>query len=225
MSHRREENAAAPSFRSPDTKAGPRAVAARNLLWACCLVLGSLTFAPQVASAQGGTIVALGDSNTAGYGVTPDEAFPARLEAMLRARGQLVRVINAGVPGDTLEGMLNRLDRSVPPGTRLVIIQGGYNDLRNQIPPDVSAASLEAILARLRARNVKAVLCGFFDQNWDAIGRKLAARYGATFVPGNTCYEPSRADFDGLHMLAPGHAIVATRLAGVVHPGPEHTPR
>jgi acyl-CoA thioesterase I len=172
--------------------------------------------------AQESTIVALGDSNTAGLWVSPQEAFPARLAAKLQNRGQSVQVVNAGIPGNTLEDMLNRIDVSVPPGTRLVIVQGGYNDLVNRVPPDVTAASLEGILARLRARHVKAVVCGFFDRNWDAIGRKLSARYGATFVPGSTCYDPNHAGPDGLHMSAEGHEVVAGRLARVVQPGSRH---
>ncbi|HLL28794.1 MAG TPA: GDSL-type esterase/lipase family protein [Xanthobacteraceae bacterium] len=174
------------------------------------------------APAQENTIVALGDSNTAGFGVGPQQAFPARLAEKLRAQGQPVQVVNAGVTRDTLEGMLSRVDTSVPQGTRLVIVQGGYNDLVNRVPPDVTAASLEGILARLRARHVKAVVCGFFDRNWDAIGRKLSARYGATFVSGSTCYDPNHAGPDGLHMSAEGHEVVAGRLARVVQPGSRH---
>ena len=80
------------------------------------------------ASAQEATIVTLGDSNTSGFGVGAQEAFPARLEAMLRKRGRAVHVVNAGVPGDTFGGMLGRVDSSVPQGTRLAIVRGGYND-------------------------------------------------------------------------------------------------
>lgn len=80
------------------------------------------------ASAQP-LIVALGDSNTAGWGVGQGNAFPSQLNAMLQRRGVNARIANAGVSGDTFGGMLSRLDKSVPAGTRLVIVQGGYNDL------------------------------------------------------------------------------------------------
>src|SRR3954454_21939499 len=142
------------------------------------------------ASAQEATIVVLGHSNTQGYGVNPQDAFPARLEALLRRSGRPVHVVNAGVMGDTLGGLLARVDSQVPPGTRLVIVQGGFNDIDQSVPPNISAANMRAILARLQARGVKAVLCGFFDKNWDAIGRKFAAQYNAAFVPGSTCYDP-----------------------------------
>jgi lysophospholipase L1-like esterase len=65
--------------------------------------------------------------------------------------------------------MLSRLDRSVPAGTNVVIVQGGYNDLVDGVPPSQTVANLNEILARLHARHIKSVLCGFFDPNWDAI--------------------------------------------------------
>jgi len=170
------------------------------------------------ASAQEATIVVLGDSNTQGYGVNPQDAFPARLEGLLRRSGRAVRVVNAGVMGDTLGGLLARVDSQVPPGTRLVIVQGGFNDIDQDVPANVSAANMRAILARLQARGVKAVLCGFFDKKWDAIGRKFAAQYNAVFVPGSTCYDPDNKGPDELHMSAQGHAVVAARLARVVGP-------
>jgi acyl-CoA thioesterase-1 len=68
------------------------------------------------APAGAATIVALGASNTYGKGVARNQAYPAQLEAILRAKGANVRVINAGINGDTTEGMLQRLDRTVPQG-------------------------------------------------------------------------------------------------------------
>ena len=162
------------------------------------------------------TVVVLGDSNTSGYGVSPQEAYPARLQEKLHGQGRSVRVINAGWPGDTFGAMLNRIDFSVPQNARLVIVQGGYNDLANGVPTDVTIANLESILSRLQARGVKTVVCGFFDKNWDAIGRKLAATHRATFIPGDTCYDPKHVGPDGLHMSATGHEVVAKRLSGVV---------
>jgi len=168
------------------------------------------------------TIVVLGDSNTGGYGVGPQDSYPARLANKLQGYGRPVQVVNAGVFGDTLGGMASRVDTSVPLGTKLVIVQGGYNDLKQGVPAEESAANLEAILAKVHARQARAVVCGFFDENWDALGRKLAARYGDTFVPGNTCYDPNYAGPDGLHMTAEGHEVVASRLARVVEPAAQH---
>ena len=179
------------------------------------IILAALAFAPP-ASAQDGSIVALGDSNTAGFGVGQQQAFPSLLQGDLRRRGRSSQVVNAGVPGDTFGGMLARLDSSVPQGTRQVIVQGGYNDVAMGIPRETSFANLDAILGRLQARGVKAVVCGFFNKNYDAVGRRIAARHGAKFVSGSTCYDPRYAGSDGLHMSAQGHAVVAERLAGAL---------
>jgi acyl-CoA thioesterase-1 len=185
------------------------------LLGLCSVLLGPALVAED-ASAQEALVVALGDSNTAGSGVGRGAAFPARLNAMLHGRGYGVRVTNAGVGGDTFERMLARLDSSVPPGTSLVIVQGGYNDVAARTPPDVIVASIAGILARLNARHIKAVLCGFFYPDWDAVGRALARRYHATFVNGSACYDPAHRGRDGVHMTAAGHQVVAARLAPVV---------
>src|SRR3954462_8127573 len=82
------------------------------------------------APAHAATIVALGASNTYGKGVARNQAYPAQLEAILRARGLKAHVVNAGINGDTTEGMLNRLDRVVPKGIGAVIFQPGGNDRR-----------------------------------------------------------------------------------------------
>lgn len=184
-------------------------IAVRLFAFACFML-------PLTSLAQTKTIVALGDSNTAGLWVARQQAFPARLEAILRSRGLDVRVINAGVPGDTFEGMWRRIDASVPSGAALVIIQGGYNDLVDRVPPAQIVASLNGILARLRGRRVPTILCGFFDRQWNAISRRLAAHYHAQLVPGSTCYDPRHTGLDRLHMTAVGHEIVARRLAGVI---------
>ena len=177
----------------------------------CLLVLSALLFAGPAYSQQV-QIVALGDSNTAGLRVGREKAFPARLEAMLRSSGYDVQVLNAGISGDTTQGMLGRLDRAVPRGTRIVILQGGYNDLRRGSSPAAIMANVEAILSRLKARQIRAVLCGFYNEPWSALARK----HGAVFVHTSACYDPNYRGFDGLHMNAAGHQVVAGRLLPVV---------
>ena len=83
------------------------------------------------AHAASGTIVALGASNTYGKGVARNQSYPAaQLEAILRAKGHTVRVVNAGINGNTTGQMLARVDRAVPKGTGVVILQPGGNDRR-----------------------------------------------------------------------------------------------
>ena len=183
----------------------PRSLIAGLIALSTCLFAAG-------AHAQPALIVALGDSNTAGYGVGRENAFPARLQAMLRNSGYDVKVANAGISGDTLRNMLLRLDGYVPQGTRLVIVQGGYNDVMIGSSTAAMSASIEGILARLAARRINTVLCGFFNRGWDAAGRATARKYGATFVDGSACYDPRYRGWDGLHMTAAGHQVVAARL-------------
>src|SRR5437016_235203 len=93
----------------------------------------SLIACPLAANADT-KIVALGASNTAGFGASFGQSYPAQLEAMLKANGYKVQVVNAGIPGDTTRGMLARLDASVPADARIVILQPGGNDLRFGYP-------------------------------------------------------------------------------------------
>src|SRR4029079_19027116 len=98
----------------------------RTLLAAIAIAL--LGLGP--AEAASIRIVAIGASNTSGWGVGEAAAYPAQLQALLKARGVDAQVVNAGVPFQTTNGMLERVDRAVPAGTQLVIIQPGGNDLR-----------------------------------------------------------------------------------------------
>jgi len=189
----------------------------------CIIVCGLAIAGPVLARER--KIVVLGDSNTAGWGVGEGEAFPSRLESKLRRRGQAVQVLNAGVPGDTTGGMLSRVDESVPSGTELVIVQGGYNDLVNGVPPRQMIGNLRTILSKLHGRHIKTVLCGSFYKYWDAVGRRLAASSHSTFAPGVTCYDPRYKGFDGLHMSADGHEVVAARLERLVGSNSESRPR
>ena len=104
-------------------------------------------------AAHASTVVALGASNTFGKGVARSQAYPAQLEALLRAKGVNVRVINAGINGDTTGGMLARLDRVVPKGTDVVILQPGGNDQRK-----LAADNTPAIQSRLAAMGIKLVM-------------------------------------------------------------------
>ena len=176
------------------------------------LVLGAGIILSTAAQAEPVKVVALGDSNTAGLFVGRGSAFPALVEASLQAAGYDVEVTNRGISGDTTGGMLARVDSAVPSGVRVAIVQGGYNDQRRGVTAARTAANIDAILARLSARKVKVVLCGFDGAQWSGIAR----RHGAVLVPTSTCYDAGSRGFDGLHMNRAGHRIVAARLAPVI---------
>ncbi len=93
-------------------------------------------------------IVAIGASNTTGFGVGEQNAYPAVLQALLRKKGIDANVTNAGVNGDVTAGMLRRIDAAVPKGTDIVILQPGGNDLRFFGTKAARAANIAAMVAR-----------------------------------------------------------------------------
>jgi acyl-CoA thioesterase I len=162
-----------------------RAISTLSLPLAVALVLA---VAANLASAAAAQIVAFGASNTAGYGVGSNQAWPVRLEAMLRAKGYQATVANAGISGDTTVGMLGRLDTAIPDGTELVILAiFPYNDAGKRISPAEHEVNTQKILGRLRARGIKTI---------SAI----------PYVSGL----PTQSD--GIHLTAEAHATLAARL-------------
>jgi acyl-CoA thioesterase I len=139
------------------------------------------------ASAAPITIVAVGASNTSGWGVAQGNAYPEQLQAMLRAKGVAAQVINAGRPFDTTGGMLGRLDEAVPNGTRIAILQPGGNDLRFLGSRERRSANIAAMASRLRARNILVIV---FDPE----------------IP------PQYYAWDRIHLTTEGHAWIAASL-------------
>lgn len=135
-----------------------------------CVIAAILLAGIATSDAAQITIVALGTSNTRGRGLPPQQSYPAQLQAMLRAKGDNVRVINMGVNGDTTAGMLARLN-SVPRGTRLVLLEyWPLNESRGGITN--TAANLAAIEGRLAARNIKIIeMTGIFQSAHRAANR------------------------------------------------------
>jgi acyl-CoA thioesterase-1 len=140
-------------------------------------------------------IVALGASSTAGYGVGASSAFPAQLEAMLRAKGRPMSVSNAGISGDTTGGMLARLSSAVPQGTRIVILQIAGNDARKGMSPAAAAANRTEIRRQLHARGIRTIEADGLVQSALRSGLRQA---------------------DGVHMTAEGHRQVAQQLAASI---------
>lgn len=137
-------------------------------------------------------LVALGDSLTQGFGLAQDEGLVPQLEAWLRAAGHDVIVINAGVSGDTTAGGLSRLDWTLAEEPDAMIVALGGNDLLRGIDPAASRANLAAILARLQAEGIPAMLVGLpapgnygpeFRDAFEAMFVELAAEYDAALYP------------------------------------------
>jgi acyl-CoA thioesterase-1 len=173
-------------------------------------------------------IVALGDSLTAGFGLAAQDAFPAKLEAALRAKGHAVKVVNAGVSGDTASGGLGRLDWSVAPETDAVIVELGANDALRGIDPKVTREALDTILRRLKERNIPVLVAGMraprnlgedYERRFNAIYPELAGKHGTLLYPfflEGVATEARLNQRDGLHPTAEGvDAIVRAILPKV----------
>ena len=137
-------------------------------------------------------IVALGDSLTAGLGLPQSEAFPAQLQAALKARGRDVTVIDAGVSGDTAAAAALRLDWALPDDADAVIVELGGNDALQGIPPEGTKAAIEKIIVSVQARGLPILLAGQeaprnmgkeYVEAFSAIFRDLAGRYDVVFYP------------------------------------------
>lgn len=169
-------------------------------------------------------LVVLGDSLSAGFLLSPSEAFPAMLEAALRRRGYAISVANAAYTSDTSWDGLARLDRDVPPGTDGVIVELGANDQLRRVDPAVTRGVLQRIVARLTSRGVAVLLAGFrmpFDwgagsRRFDAVYQAVARQYGTAYYPdfyAGIWTEPRFTVLDGVH---PSQDGVRRIVAGIL---------
>jgi acyl-CoA thioesterase I len=170
------------------------------------------------------SIVALGDSLTAGYGLPANDAFPVQLQRALVAKGLAVHVVNAGVSGDTTLGGLSRLDWSVPDGTDAVILELGANDALRGFDPVVARKALDSMLRRLAERKIPVLLCGMvappnlgaeYGRAFNSIYPDLATQYGAILYPfflTGVAGDAKLNQRDGLHPTAAGVALIVERI-------------
>ncbi|MEE8273103.1 MAG: arylesterase [Alphaproteobacteria bacterium] len=173
-------------------------------------------------------IVVLGDSLAAGYGLAAQDAFPARLEAALRADGLDVRILNAGVSGDTTAGGRARLDWALADRPDAVIVELGANDGLRGIDPVATFANLDAILRRLGDEGIEVLLAGMlappnlgraYGAAFNDIYPRLAAKHGVALYPfflDGVAARPELNQSDGLHPNARGVAVIVERIAPYV---------
>jgi acyl-CoA thioesterase-1 len=166
----------------------------------------------------------LGDSLTAGYGVKPAEAIPARLEAALKAQGRAVAVLNHGVSGDTTAGGLDRLDWMMGDRPDIVLVELGANDALRAIDPATTERNLDAILVRLKAANVTVWLAGMlaprnlgptYTTAFDGLYPRLASKHGVPLYPfilDGVAQNASLNQADGIHPNPRGVDVVVERL-------------
>ena len=161
-------------------------------------LLGLAFSSPLEAAAL--NIVAIGASNTSGFGVGAEAAYPAQLQVLLRRKGIDAKVVNAGVNGDTTSGMLRRLDNAVPKGTNIVVLQPGANDLRFGFSKEQRAANIAAMVKRLQARGIRVIV------------------YDPGTIPTDF-YQ-----WDHIHFNVAAHAKIAAKLANEIAAQPTVQP-
>jgi acyl-CoA thioesterase I len=176
------------------------------------------------AAARTLRLVALGDSLTAGYGLPPGKAFPDRLEAALRAKGWDVKVINAGVSGDTAANALARYDWSVPQNADALIVELGGNDMLRGMKPEATKTTLAAILDKARGAHLPVLLAGMraapnlggeYASEFSPIYSALAKSYDVSLYPfflDGVAGDPKLDQLDGLHPNAQGVEIIVQKI-------------
>jgi acyl-CoA thioesterase-1 len=184
-----------------------------------------------LAAAPPRTILAFGDSLTAGYQLRPGEGFAPQLEKALRAKGRNVTVINAGVSGDTtaqgkariawgLAGLKTRPD--------LVILELGANDMLRGQPPATAKANLDAMIKDFQKRGIRVLLAGMLAQpnlgaayakDFNALYPALAKANKVTLYPffmDGVAAVPGLQLADGLHPTAKGVTIIVNKMLPTV---------
>nr|WP_127558433.1 arylesterase [Nioella ostreopsis] len=176
-------------------------------------------------------IAALGDSLTQGYGLPAEQGFVPQLEAWLQARGHEVRLINAGVSGDTTAGGLARIAWTLTSDVQALIVTLGGNDLLRGLPPEAARANLAGILDAAAEAGVEVLLIGMeaplnygpdYQAAFDAIYPELAAEYGTVYAESFLAPVVAAPDLravmqaDGIHPNAAGVALIVEALGPAV---------
>jgi acyl-CoA thioesterase I len=181
------------------------------------------TYVQRLNSDEAPYVLALGDSLTAGYGLSRSASFPARLEALLRETCAGAIVQNAGMSGDTTDDGLRRLPRLLSSLERkpdLAIVEFGANDLIRGVRPSRTRANLDAVIRELGSCGIQVLLATFEPPRFlgttaaqfNGIGVELAASHGiasAPFFPPGVLGQPGLVLADGLHPNARAIEIVA----------------
>lgn len=172
-------------------------------------------------SAYKGTIIAVGDSLTAGLGVMEYEAWPALIEQKLQKNGQHWQVINAGISGETSSGLLSRIKWTVAQKPEIVILETGANDGFRGIPTSLVRKNISEAVRILQEGNVTVVLAGMqivqnlgaeYTGEFAAIYPSVAREQGCILIPfflQQVAGEAALNQGDTIHPNEQGHRIVA----------------
>lgn len=166
------------------------------------------------------TIVAFGDSLTAGYGVELKDSYPAQLEKKLQQEGYDVRVINMGVSGETTTAGLDRVDFILKQKPDLVLLELGANDMLRGTPPSVTAKNIDAIVSKVTSAQVPTILLGMqstssngaaFASEFNTLYPSIAKKYNIPLVPfflEGVALNPVLNTQDGIHPNKDGYRYI-----------------
>jgi acyl-CoA thioesterase I len=176
------------------------------------------------AAAQTVTLLALGDSLTAGYGLQPSDAFPVKLEAALIARGHDVKVINGGIAGDTALDGASRVDWALSEEVDAVIVEFGANDALRGLPVPQAEQALDQLLTKLAERKLPVLLAGMrappnlgqdYQAAFDGMYPRLAEKHGSLLYPfflDGVAAETKLNQADGMHPNPAGVDVIVSRI-------------
>lgn len=225
-------------------QAAPRVNPALVAILAVLAVI-ALTFQSAWGAAPGKPIriLAIGTSLTQGYQLPPGKDFTAVLQERLKRDGHNVVIVNAGVSGDTSAGGLARLDWALSEPFDVAIVELGSNDALRGMKPAETEKNLDAILTKLKARNLKILFAGMmaprnlgpdYAKEFDAIYPRLVKKHGVAFYPffldgvaGNLKMNQA----DGIHPNEAGTQVIVGKIAPFVAklltapPPPQSVPR
>jgi acyl-CoA thioesterase-1 len=197
------------------------------------LILCLITWAATASfAAEPKTILFLGDSITAGYGLESSQAYPALIQDKIDAKRWQFKVINAGQSGDTSAGGLSRMDWILKNRVDVLVLELGGNDGLRGLPVETTRKNLQAIIDRTRAKYppAKIILAGMmvppnmgrdYGQKFEAIFRDLAKKNKAALIPFVLEGVGGVRDLnlgDGIHPTAKGQEIVANNVWKVLEP-------
>ena len=189
---------------------------------------GEVPRAAAANPARAPLVVFLGDSLTAGYGLPQDEAFPALVGRMLADSGHPIRVVNAGVSGDTTAGGVERLDWLLKQSPEVLVVGLGANDALRGQEPAGAEANLREIVERAKRSGTRVLLLGMrfppslgipFTRKFEEIYPRIAREEGVPLVPFLLEGVGGRAELnldDGIHPNAEGQRVVAKNVAPYV---------
>jgi acyl-CoA thioesterase I len=195
------------------------------------LFIISMVFLVQADPAPA-TILFYGDSLTAGYGLSPDEAFPALVGRHLNAKGKPAKVINAGLSGETSAGGLSRIDWVLRQPIDVFILELGPNDGLRGLPLEQTEQNLQAIIDKVKSKfpTAKIVIAGMlvppnmgkeYTDKFRDIFPRLAKKNNAALIPfllDNVAGIEKLNLPDRIHPNADGHKIVAENVLNVIEP-------